>query len=216
MKKCSIAELKRRVRIALDQNMVNEQLAVLGDVDTLSLDDIIAEELPVAARIVENSAPAHLLDGGKDFSGSCGWHGAVGYGSGFIALPKDFMRLVSFRMSDWSFAVSKAIKEDDPLYEVQHSRYPGVRGNPQSPVVAIVTQPVGQVLEFFSCTAGENVYVKRARYLPFPKVVGGNMELCKKLIDPIVYQAAANVALSIGNADAATGLGAKVKTLLEQ
>ena len=216
MQKYSIDELKRRVRIALDQNMVNSQLAQLGDIDTLSLDDIIAEELPVAARIVESSAPLRLLDGGKDFGGSCGWHGAVGYGSGFIALPKDFMRLVSFKMSDWSFAVSETIGEDSPTYEIQHSRFPGVRGNPQRPVVAIVTQPVGQVLEFFSCTAGENVYVKRARYLPFPKVVGGNIELCEKLLDPIVYQAAANVALSIGNADMATGLGAKVKTLLEQ
>jgi len=215
MKKYSLDELKRRVRIALDQNMVNSQLAQLGDIDTLSLDDIIAEELPVAARIVENSAPAHLLDGGKDFSGSCGWHGAVGYGSGFIALPKDFMRLVSFKMSDWSFAVSEAISEDSPLYEVQHSRYPGIRGNPQRPVVAIVTQPVGQVLEFFSCTAGKNVYVKRARYIPFPRVDGAKMELCEKLMDAVVYQTAANVALSIGNADAATGLGAKVKKLLE-
>ena len=215
MKKCSIIELKRRVRIALDQNMVNETLAVLGDIDTLSLDDVISEEIPIAARIVENSAPSRLLDGGLDFSGSCGWHGAVGYGSGFIALPKDFMRLVSFKMSDWDYSVSEAIKENSPDYEIQHSRYPGVRGNPQKPVVAIVMQPIGLVLEFFSCTAGRDVYVKRARYIPYPKVIDGNINLCENLIDPIIYQAAANVALTIGNADMATALGAKVKTLLE-
>lgn len=194
------------IRIALDQNMTSTQLIDTGDIDTLSLDELIESKIADAARIVESNAPIHLLEGGKDITHSVGWNGRVGLGSGYIHLPDDFLRLVSFQMSDWSRAVSIAISEDHPLYARQQSRYAGARGCPQKPVVAITTQPIGQVLEFYSCTAGENVYVKRARYIPIPKIEDGNIELCHKLKPAIVYYAAHLVALTIGQADLATTL----------
>ena len=199
-----VRDIMQDIRIALDQNMTSTQLIDTGDIDTLSLDEIIESKIADAARIVESVAPIHLLDGGKDFSNSVGWNGQVGLGSGFIHLPDDFLRLVSFQMSDWSRAISIAISEDHPLYARQSSRFAGIRGCPQNPVVAITTQPIGQVLEFYSCTAGDKVYVKRARYIPIPKIEEGCIELCHKLKPAIVYYAAYLVALSIGQADLAT------------
>ena len=201
-----VSDIMQDIRIALDQNMTSTQLIDTGDIDTLSLDELIESKIADAARIVESNAPIHLLEGGKDITHSVGWNGRVGLGSGYIHLPDDFLRLVSFQMSDWSRAVSIAISEDHPLYARQQSRYAGARGCPQKPVVAITTQPIGQVLEFYSCTAGENVYVKRARYIPIPKIEDGNIELCHKLKPAIVYYAAHLVALTIGQADLATTL----------
>lgn len=201
-----VSELKREIRIALDQNMTSSQLLATGDIDTLSLEEIIESKIVDAARIVENQAPSYLLDGGKAFGESFGWKSRVGYGMGFIALPDDFMRLVTFQMSDWSRAVTVAISEDDPLYAQQQSRYPGIRGCPQKPIVAITTQPIGQVLEFYSCTGGSKVFLKRARYIPLPRIEKGGIDLCEKLHRAIVYYTAYLVALSTGQTDLAASM----------
>ena len=45
--------------------LTSEALSGLGDVDTLSLEDIIRSKIADAARVVERAAPAHLLDSGR-------------------------------------------------------------------------------------------------------------------------------------------------------
>ena len=202
----SVSELKKDIRIVLDQNMTSEQLFESGDIDTLSLEEIIESKIVDAARLVETNAPLYLIDGGKQFNGSIDWDSAHGYGSGRILLPDDFMRLVSFMMSDWDYPVSAALTEDDPEYAMQRSRYPGIKGNPQRPIVAITTHPAGQVLEFYSGTAGESVYVRRAQYLPMPEIKDDMIDLCVKLRRSIVYRAASLVATAIGQADLAAAL----------
>ena len=199
--KYKIADLKREIRIALDQNMTSTQLEALADVDTLSLEDIIGSTIESAARTVERDAPVSLLDSGKPFADSIEWENTRGIGSGRIYLPDDFLRLITFQMSDWDYQVTVAIDEDDPKYPMQHSRYPGVRGCPQKPVVAIVQCPAGLVLEFYSCTSGDRAFVKKARYIPIPKIEGEFIGLCEKLKPAIVYYAAYLVALSIGAED---------------
>lgn len=200
-----VSDLKREIRVVLDQNMSSTALSALGDVDTLSLDEIVESKIEDAAFTIESRAPLTLLDSGEPFGDSIGWDGQPGYGSGYIQLPDDFLRLISFQMSDWDYAVSEAVTEDDPLYQQQKSRYPGIRGCPQRPVVAITSQPIGLVLEFYSCTSGD-AWVKRARYLPIPRLANGKIELCEKLKRAIVYYTAYLVALSLNDGDLASRL----------
>lgn len=201
----SIENLKREIRIALDQNMTSDQLIDTDDIDTLSLEDIIESKIADAASIVEDMAPAYLLDGGKAFaSETVSWEsGAVGYGAGAIQLPDDFLRLLCFSMSDWSRVVTTPIYETDPAYAQQRSRFPGIRGCPEKPVVAIVNRPAGLVLEFYSCTSGEGVKVSNARYIPVPKVSSGEIEICEKLKPAVVYRAACMVASSVNDGELA-------------
>lgn len=194
--------LKKDIRIALDQNNVSTQLFDTDDIDTLTLEELIGSKIADAARIVEANAPLHLLDSGIPFADSIEWEGQVGIGAGRILLPDDFLRLVCFQMSDWVRAVNVAIDENDPLYSLQSSRFAGVRGNPQKPVVAISAQPGGKVLEFYSCSAGQNVFVRRARYIAIPSIVDGQIDLCEKLKQSIVYYSAYLVAESQENAAA--------------
>jgi hypothetical protein len=184
-------------------------------VDTLTLDEIIESKVADAARIVENSASASLLDSGKAFGESIGWDGQPGYGAGYIHLPDDFMRLVCFQMSDWDYAVTVAITEDTPQYQMQRSRFAGVRGTPQKPVVAITSQPIGLVLEFFSCYSGENAFIKKARYIPIPRIKNNKIDLCEKLRSAVVYYTAYLAALNLGNGDAAATLLATARELAE-
>lgn len=207
-----VADIVKDVRVCLDQNMVSDALAGIGDVDTLALDEIIESKIVNAAMAIESQAPATMLDSGRAFGDSIGWDSEAGYGSGHIHLPDDFLRLLTFQMSDWDYAVTQAITEDDPLYAQQRSRFGGVRGNPQKPIVAITQQPIGLVLEFYSCTSGD-AWVKRARYIPIPRIRNGKIELCEKLKPAIVYYTAYLVALSISDTTLAAAMLNTANTL---
>lgn len=211
----NVSDIVLEAKVALDENVDSSALSGLGDVDTLKLDEIVESKVVDAARIIETNAPAHLLDSGKAFGESIGWDGQPGYGAGYIHLPDDFMRLVCFQMSDWDYAVTLAITEDSPQYQMQRSRFAGVRGNPQKPVVAITSQPIGLVLEFFSCYSGENAFIKKARYIPMPRIRNGKIELCEKLRRAVVYYTAYLAALSLGDGDAAAALLATARELAE-
>lgn len=190
----SVTDLVAEVRVALDLNCVDTQLISDNDRDTLLIDRLIESKLPHAARIVETAAPAHLLDSGKAFGASIGWPADVGVGYGIIHLPDDFMRLVCFQMSDWCRPVTEAITEESPLYDLQRGSVASLRGNPENPVVAITKQPVGLVLEFYSCTQGSSVTLRRARYIPVPRIVSGGINLCEKLKGAVVHYCAHLVA----------------------
>lgn len=211
----NVSDIVQEAKVALDENVSSVALSSLGDVDTLKLEEIIESKVVDAARIIESNAPAHLLDSGKAFGESIGWDGQPGYGAGYIHLPDDFMRLVCIQMSDWDYALTMAITEDSPQYQMQRSRFAGVRGNPQKPVVAITSQPIGLVLEFFSCYSGENAFIKKARYIPIPRVKNGKIDICEKLRRAVVYYTAYLAALSLGNGDAAAAMLATAKELAE-
>lgn len=200
-----VADIVKDVRVCLDQNMVSDALAGIGDVDTLALDEIIESKIEDAARLIESRAASYLLDSGQPLGGIVNWNKHHGYGSGHIQLPNDFLRLVCFQMSDWDYAVTQPITEEDPLYARQHSRFGGVRGNPRRPVVAITRHSTGLVLEFYTSTSG-NATVKHARYITIPKVNEGTIDVCEKLKPAIVYYAAYMTELSLGNRDLATSM----------
>lgn len=209
----SVEELKRSIRIALDMNSNEIHLNAIVDADTLELDDIIAQSIATAARIVESNAPAYLLDSGKAFAGTIGWIDKPGVGAGMITLPDDFMRLICFKMSDWKTSVTDPIGETDPEYLMQSSPVAAVRGNPSRPVVAIVHGPEGLRLEFYSCTSRQTV--SKARYLPIPRVVNGNIELCEKLKEAIIYYSAYLTAAKLGEAEQANAMLAISKELMQ-
>lgn len=208
MRPYSVNDLIRETRVAIDRNNNSQPLAALGDIDTLTVDEIIASKVEDAARLVHEGAAHYLLDAGKAFGESVEWESEPGYGAGKVNLPNDFLRLVTFRMSDWSYPVTDAITEDDAVYPMQASRYAGVRGNPERPVVAIVHDAGRQVLEFYSCSAGPGVRVHSARYIPIPTVENGEISLCPKLERATVYRLASMTCAIIGASDlAATLLG---------
>lgn len=219
----NISDIKSEVRVAMDENRTSSSLADFGDVDTLSLDELIESKIVDAVRLLECSVPASLIDndvqlGEADSSTgkitiSINWRSAIGVGPGTINLPSDFMRLVMFRMSDWS-RNGKIITEDSPEYVLQSSRYPGVRGNPQAPVVAVVKRQGGYALEFYSSSAGESVFVRYASYLKEPEIKDGNISISSKLERPVIYEAAVLTALSLGEKDLAENLNVILKNLI--
>lgn len=216
MTKYRLADLVHDIRVALDENMSSASLSELGDADSLSLDEVIRSKIETAARSVVLAAPSRLLGTGIPFGESIGWHGAAGHGSGYVIVPDDFLRLVIFQMSDWDRAVYDFITPDDPKYNLQSSRYSGLRGNPQKPIVALTNSSVGRMLEFYSCSGGEEVCIKQASYIPEPQILGEVIYLCEKLKESTIYHAAYLVASATGEQVKAEALLNISKSLLEQ
>lgn len=192
----------RDVRVCIDQNMVCDSLVVSTDIETLSLDDIIRSKVLPAVRMVEMTAPVHLLENGHNFVDDDGKaNDVIFWGkdcSGSVLLPDDFMRLTVFEMSDWERPVFEALSPSDSAYSLQRSSIVGVRGNWQRPVCAIVTRPEGKVLEFYRCKS-EDATVSRAVYLPYPSIdKTGGVDLPERCHDSIVHMCAGLVLATYG------------------
>ena len=189
-------DMAKAVRVAIDMNHNSTPLLADDDLDTVSLDDIIYAKLTDAVRMVEMEAPLNLLEQGHQFGEAVTWGED---GKGWILLPDDFMRLVVFKMSDWRHSISEAITQDDPIYTRQFSKWKGICGNPEKPVVAIVNRAEGQVLEFFSCK-DDTATVDQAVYVPLPKIdIDGGIDVSEKCYRAAVYRAAALALASIGD-----------------
>lgn len=193
--------MARDVRVAIDMNHDSTPLLADGDMDTLGFDGIIRAKLCDAVRMVEMEAPLNLLEQGHQFGEAVTWGED---GKGWILLPSDFMRLVVFKMSDWRHSVSEAITQDDPMYTRQWSKWKGICGNPEKPVVAIVNRAEGQVLEFFSCNS-TSATVEQAVYVPMPIIdKHGGIDVSEKCYRAAVYRAAALALSSVGDQLATT------------
>ena len=207
-----IETVSQDVRIAIDENKTSEQLLGDEDIDTLSLNEIVRSKIEEAVRRVETTAPTFLLEEGHTFGDSVFWEDN---NSGWTLLPDDFMRLIAFRMSDWERTCHNAISVDDPLYDLQSSRFKGVRGNVQKPVCAVVNRAEGKALEFYSCNS-EEAYVKRAPYLPYPKIDDEEgIDISERCYTAVVYTTAALVLTAYGANDRAEQLNALAKSIME-
>lgn len=189
-----VDDIIRDVRIAIDQNSGDEFLTAVGDMDTLFLNEMIRSKIVDAVRSVEIEAPLYMIDIGSNFGDNIHWKEYEGVGSGYILLPDDFMRLIVFQMSDWITSVSEVITPSMALYKLQSSRFPGIRGNIQNPVCAIVVYPIGRVLEFYSCSGGSDVKIQKAVYLKEPEIDEDDLiYICERCYRPAVYYCAALV-----------------------
>ena len=194
-------KMAKDVRIAVDMNHDSTPLLVEDDIETVSFNDIIYAKLTDAVRMVELEAPLHLLEQGHQFGENIVWGDE---GKGWLILPDDFMRLVVFKMSDWHHSVSEAITQDDPKYSRQWSKWKGICGNPEKPVVAIVNRAEGNVLEFFSCN-DDTATVEQAVYIPLPRIdLDGGIDVSEKCYKAAVYRAGALALSSIGDQLATT------------
>lgn len=194
----NVEKIMRDAKICMDQNMQSGALLSEGDIDTLTLDDIIRSKIPEAVDSIHKTAPAWLLEEGHRLTGPIHWEDSE---SGWIVLPHDFMRLVCFEMSDWERPVYAAIAPGTAEYALQRQRIKALRGTAQKPVVAICNRPFGKVLEFYSCKS-EEAYVRQGGYMPYSQVdKDGGIDISERCYRAVVYAVAALALLSIGEGE---------------
>lgn len=202
-----VEQIIKAAKVAIDENVSSEPLASLGDLDTLTLDEILLSKVEDAARLVVEAADHRLLEGGEPLAGKAVQWQSTPAGAGYIDLPASapFLRLVVFQMSDWPYGVTDSISEEDDAYLLQTSRWGGIRGNNARPVVAVIRREGGDRLEWWGSKSAEAT-VLRGSYLPVPAIKAGKISLCPKLHRATVYRLASMTCAIIGASDLAAML----------
>ena len=191
-----VGDIERDVREALDENNASASFLDEEDAETLQLNELIRSKIEEGVRMVEKVAPPQMLESGHLFGEEIY---VDAEGRGRVVLPDDFMRLIYFRMSDWGVGVTEAISESEALYKRQKSRWRGVRGNAERPVVAMVSRSGGKILEVYSTSEGAQV--SEGIYMPYPKVKDGGIDIAEPCYAAVVYAIASLVLIAYGNVD---------------
>lgn len=201
-----VSQLLSDVKVVLDRNNASPSLSI-GEEDALSLDEIITSRIVPSAIYIAVSAPLELIDNSKALTGAI----TVDDGVGVLTLPADFLRLHDFALSNWHGRVT-VIDDKSPLYAQQKSRYGGVRGNAQAPVVALVKHGNLWKLELYSCASSDSI--AHGNYIAVPSIVNNKIDISTLLKDTVVYYTAYLTCLSMGDTDTAARLLAPVQAIL--
>lgn len=197
------------VRTAIDENASAISLSSMDDVETLDLDKLIKATIADAATAVESAVPIALLDNTKSLDVSdpetnvqVTWTDST---FALVQLPRDILRMCVLRFPSFKRPLYDFITADSPIYEMQHSRYGGVRGSAEQPVAAFVRKQGMAYLEVFTSggnTDADNTDSVIGEYLPTPKVVEGKIELCERCYRAIIYRCAALIMVIYKDANA--------------
>lgn len=221
MKDMLVEDVVKQVRICLDQNMTSKALADLGDVDTLSLDDLIRSKIEDAALSVVLAAPVFMLDdvsvpiGNENFSIEPEFPHA-----GIVELPDDYARLVMLKLSGWQYPIYEVLPPHTSLYAQANSGF-NVFGTKDRPVVFLVpTRPTqyskrGRRLEVY-CASNRGDTIENCLYVQKPKMHvsgldgsetdGKKIKLGDDLERPTIYYAAYLTAMAVNDDNAAAKL----------
>lgn len=208
--------IKQDVRSMMDENRVTTSLLSASDEDTLMLDDLIESKILEGVERIHSAAPYRLLQQGHNFSGAATNVYWGNQESGWVLLPRDYMRLVVFEMSDWARPVYTPISTADPQYRLQRSRLKALRGTAQKPVCAEVVRPEGKALEFYSCVTNKATITK-AVYMPYPTIdSNGGVDISEHCYPAVVQTIAGLVLTSCGESDKAKLFFDMANTFLEK
>ena len=165
------------------KDIVKHKLDEVSQFDEYQIDSVafIEEFLDAAAEKILLTAPLHMIPPG-DFSAQN--QNARSDGTGYIALPSDFLRLSSFQMTEWDRPVIKAIGTEHPAYNLQKNNV--TRGKPSKPICVI-----RYLASDYSSGEGQG-FVTPGYYTGEYPNTPTNAELTTLIGDPTLYTPADN------------------------
>lgn len=213
----AVEDIIAEVLTTMDRQV--ESTALLSSGVSLSVRDVVRKHMLDAAWQMTMEAPARMLEG-KTFGISASWESAIGIGIGAVDLPDDFLRLLAFRMSDWTHAVYHIVEPDSSEWQmVSTSLLLGVRGNGSRPLCTITHWATGRKLEFCGCSSGAEVSVSVAVYAAKPIITTiSNEEKISVSADikrAVVFRCAALSCTTIGETATATNFFELSKKMIQ-
>ena len=167
MEKVLVDELVKEVRVTLDENQVESEY-LQSSTENMELNEIIRSKMPDAVRGIVEMCPVSLLNADA-LTLADDDRTENEDGSGFVVLPNDFLRLVSFKLASWNRSVTSVADEESPTGLMQRNAF--TRGTPMKPVCVLSHKADGRrVLEYFTASGGNDT-VERALYVPNPSIV---------------------------------------------
>lgn len=99
-------------------------------------DELIEKLMDASVENMLRNAPINIIPPTKINTGAAGFvHVKNANGTGYIALPADYIRLASFKMTVWERPVVDVISVTNPIYDLQKNK--ATRGGVSKPVVVI-------------------------------------------------------------------------------
>jgi len=172
-------EIIDKVKLRIDEFGPFEEGEVFGSAQVESLlDDAVNQFLLFIPPYLPT--PTSFADESSSTGGAVAIDDYVGY----VPLPTDYLRLVTFQMDCWKRAVTEAISENDPRYAIQMNTH--VRGGVARPAVVYRYESgIGKILEYYS-VSDNNHDVKKA--LCLVTIVAEDLD--EFLVDPFTWFAA--------------------------
>ena len=122
--------------------------------------------------------------------------------TGYVVLPDNFLRLSSFKMTDWLTDIDSPITPKDPKYKKQSNPY--LRGGISKPVAVLTWKSVAtvmkRVLEYYSVDAAHTV--EKLLYIP-ETTAEDFIAVNPNLMDSLAWMIASKVLQITGMTDAA-------------
>jgi hypothetical protein len=181
-------EIISKVRIKLDEILsdLSSQIVQSATVDVI-LDETVTQLLLMIPRHLVKAKAMATPPG----SGTVKPDPTLGY----VVLPDDYLRLYSFKMTEWIRPVIQAISEDHPVYVLQHNT--ATRGKKAKPVCVIRYDQTEakHVLDYYSVETDHTI--EHALYIPV--TIADNLQ--DNLIDPLTWLVVAKVLQIYSNDD---------------
>lgn len=198
----SIEQIKADVRLVIDESEDNSELLAAFDPITIETDNITESMILQSIDEVHKSAQLYMLVDVRHSEGLS----LTAYRKGHKAyIPDDFLRFVCADCADWERTVYDPIDQDSDEYMMQSSKWAGVRGTTERPVVAIIPGPDALQMEVY--TTGANTvnltYIKKAGIDQENKV-----EIASMCYRALLYTIAKYYLISTGNNQQAAIMGA--------
>ena len=198
------ANVVKEVRVILDENKVSPSLDGVGELDTLSTDEVIESCIDKALRIVMMHADTELFDSGttlerNKYKPAKQQDNGVIYG--IVELPDDYIRMLSAKLYGWDYALGYAHPRGSDMYYVQHGHSKSLLATHDRPV-AVVT-PDGKHVELFPVHSMSEESLEHFIYLSSPSTAEGYV-ISDKLYPGVIYVCASLVATSFGDMTSAT------------
>lgn len=182
------------------EQLISDVYALLGESIAR---DCIPEESPypdlglrvrllapgILADLIKET-PVHLLSGFKKISGvkRIDDNGRV-----ILPIPDDFLKLISLKMSDWTYSVNVITAPSASKAIFQHCSWKGIRGSPSRPVVTSGVDTDGTP-SLFLYSSSKDATLESADYLPIPAITPeGFLEVPEALYSPLLRQLQASL-----------------------
>lgn len=163
--------------------------------DESATDNIIESLLDESAIEILLKAPFHRLD--ITSATPSLMPDSTDKATGYIQAPDDFLRLVSFRMSDWQRPVTELAVKGDAISMRQYNKH--IRGKTAKPVGVLAKNDTGIIIEYFSTNKSPH---SLSEFLYIKKDTAENINNTQ-MIDALTWICAGKVLSILGNAQLA-------------
>lgn len=185
MKTLTFDEIVKKVRAKLDEIGMNESEMMDTDVDNVNVDTVIKSNIPEAYRFISLYADLAFLEG------KIGTSTAITIGDDLVAkvaVPSDYLRLVSVRLKSWNSSCTELIIESSPEYRIASNKWVG--GSPYKPVAALVRTTSGRSIELFKAASKQDTLATFA-YIPTLADNAASVGVSEQTENAFIYYVAA-------------------------